>query len=177
MDSATVDPSVIALGGLMVAGLAAAASPLAAVVTTVITNRHQRQQAREDRRQRRLEQTYGETVHYLLRIRDYADRVEPILKWTGDPEPPEPQPDDALRRVEAAVVRDGSVEVLNGLEALSKIMREFQANVWLLRTMRERPSPTDDSMKAWNDVEASRNAAREKVAEVHRRINRELNPD
>jgi hypothetical protein len=136
----TFDPSVLALAGVVVAGLAAIASPFASLMVARARNEHESRQAATERRQRRRETAYREVVPYLLRTRDAVARTEPMWRRDGDPGPPDALPEDELRRLEAEATLYGSPAVLDLLLSLAALGRSFSANVEVYRAMKSGPA-------------------------------------
>jgi hypothetical protein len=171
----SVDPSVIALGSIVVAILATIASAISPIAATMVGKGHERAQAREERQQRRLEATYAETAEYLLRIRDFAVRTVPMMQTSTDPAPPEFPPEDEQRRAEAQLVLHGSPEVLADLETLTQHIAAFRAKVWLLHETRKPGSALAPSeVTNWVDVDKSRQTVLIAVRELSARMNNEL---
>lgn len=179
MSDVTVDPSVLALASVIVAGIAAVSSPVSNQLIARARNGHERRQAAIERRQRRLEPTYRELIPYLLRLRDTVARTEPFLKWEGEPGPPEPLGEDDLRRIETEVALNGSHAILERLQAIVALSRTFYANVGYYRDMKagRAPETAGDTRTAGEQMEASRKSLFEAVREAVERANEELQSD
>lgn len=152
-----IDASVIALAGVIVAGIAAVVSPVAAYRVAQSRNEHERRQAATERRQRRRETAYGDLVTYLLTVRDATARTHPMFQ-VGDPgPPPESIPGDELRRIEREVALHGSEAVLGRLQALAELNRRFYVEVLMYQDFKEgRAGPRNQSVEAAVTMQATK---------------------
>jgi hypothetical protein len=170
------DPQWLAVGGLAVAAVAAAAQPVAGYFTTRAQLDHQRKLAAIERRQRRLEATYRGTIEYLMHQRDWVAGTEPFMTVAGEPAPPGPMDAKDLADREADVVMNGSPAVLAMLRNDVQLAGNFKASAIYLRAMRESHAPTapKDLPKAHEDMEAARAIIFDAIAETMAQINTEL---
>jgi len=174
-----IDASVLALAGVVVAGLAAVASPFASLMIAKARNDHEVRLAASERRQRRRETAYGELVPYLIRTRDSVARTEPMWERTGDPGPPEQMTEDELRRIETEVALHGSAAVLDRLQALAGLGRSFALKVEIYRDVRSgrSPEPAPEGPSARAAMDATRQEMFETIRGTLALVNEELGSD
>ncbi|HUH17393.1 MAG TPA: hypothetical protein VMM85_05540 [Methylomirabilota bacterium] len=167
-----MDPVAVAIIAALFGGLGGA------LVTGVLTWRvaigqreFEREQAREARRQTRLERTYRAILEHLFLLEAVVNRTEPVIRFEGEPGPPD-FPDEAqMRRLNAAVSVFGSRAIRDKLRALSKEMSGFQAAVWELRAARKSHELMADQ---WKKVEERRRTFRSLHADIIEVANAEL---
>jgi len=136
--------------------------------------------ARRARIQANRQETYVDILEQTFRIQDLVDRTAPTFKMSGDPDPPPPMPDDALRRLNARTAAFGSRDMLDSLKAYMGLVREWSAAAWMLENMRTTGAALTQSPSAknlvdyWRELEEKRTAVRAAFAELSELANREL---
>jgi hypothetical protein len=102
---------------------------------------HARTLARETRLYEDVKHAYIDVLTFLDAMRDVLNRTEPIIGPQPDP-PPLPSEDEA-RGLYARVAVVGSNAVIDELDALAAIQREFFARVHTVQIIREQRAPRE----------------------------------
>lgn len=167
---------VIAVLGLVVAGLGVVVGPLIARRQATDRNEHEREMARDERRQRRLEALYTETADYVLRVAAFLARTYPVFELPDAPGPPAFPSDDELRNLSGRIGIFGTAVVQDLLTRLFEEGQAFQGQAYLLQGLLERGGSLldENGVPVRESIHEKRQVAMATVDEVLARMNAEL---
>jgi hypothetical protein len=132
---------------------------------------HERDLARGDRLYARRAPVYEEMIASVHGLMEHVELTEPIVVYSGDPEPPPRPALEDQRAMQAKLRTHGSRAVADALDEFLKDVRTFEIQVRTFRIVRDQQNDITDVVTKMNDA---RERAREAMRSIERLVSSEL---
>jgi hypothetical protein len=169
--AATVGGSVVALAGVGVTAWGAKQQRASAKELAEAQQAHERKLASGGRLFERRAAVYERMEGVMHRLAERVEATEPILRMSGDPEPPEPPTPDEQRAMQTPLRTFGSKAVADAYGTFMQSVLAFFVQATTLRAAREARGAVEEP---WREVEDARAKVRANVETVERLVREDL---
>jgi hypothetical protein len=172
--AATIGGSVVGVAGVAASVWSNWLQHVSARELSARQQEHERELARGARLFERRAPVYEETLKLLYIATRRVDETERIIRFAGDPEPPEPPSEEEWREAQVRLRTFGSSNVADAFDAYAAAVTAFFERAREVQWHREHGEDADAAVAAHKALEEARANVHEALRTLERLVSDEL---